>query len=65
MKIEELIVAGALEPMIAADLDMVNMFGNAEWPFHQGCLAEPFSRSLALDNMAAGVTFSIEAAIWY
>ena len=30
--IEELIFAGDLEPMIAADLDLINMFGNAEWP---------------------------------
>ena len=23
---------GSLEPLLAADLDLVNMFGNAEWP---------------------------------
>ena len=30
--IEELICDGTLSPRLAADLDLVNMFGNAEWP---------------------------------
>ena len=30
--IEHLIQDGSLEPMVAADLDLVNMFGNVEWP---------------------------------
>ena len=30
--IEPPAVNGTLEPLVAADLDLVNMFGNAEWP---------------------------------
>ena len=30
--IEPLVLNGTLEPLVAADLDLVNMFGNAEWP---------------------------------
>ena len=30
--IEELTTCGALQPMVAADQDLVNMFGNVEWP---------------------------------
>ena len=29
--IEPLVLNGTLEPLVAADLDLVNMFGNAEW----------------------------------
>ena len=30
--IEPLAASGTLELLVAADLDLVNMFGNAEWP---------------------------------
>ena len=30
--IEPMVPNGSLEPLVAADLDLVNMFGNTEWP---------------------------------
>ena len=30
--IEPMVANGAVEPLVAADLDLVNMCGNAEWP---------------------------------
>ena len=29
--IEELAICGAIEPVVAADIDLVNMFGNCQW----------------------------------
>ena len=45
--IEELIFQGILEPMIAADLDLVNMFGNAEWPSIRAAIEGHFQEALA------------------
>ena len=45
--IEELISAGELEPMVAADLDLVNMFGNAEWPSIRSAINKHFKEALA------------------
>ena len=33
---------GTLEPLVAADLDLVNMFGNAEWPHIRAALRTDF-----------------------
>ena len=33
---------GTLEPLVAADLDLVNMFGNAEWPHIRAALRTHF-----------------------
>ena len=30
--VEELIIDGTLPALVAADIDLVNMFGNTEWP---------------------------------
>ena len=43
--VEELITVGALEPMIAADLDLVNMFGNVEWPAIREAIQAHFSEA--------------------
>ena len=43
--LEELILAGKLEPMVVADLDMVNMFGTVEWPSSRDALSEHFSEA--------------------
>ena len=45
--IEELIFAADLEPMVAADLDLVNMFGNAEWPAITSAVNTHFKEALA------------------
>ena len=45
--IEELILAGDLEPMIAADLDLVNMLGNAEWAPIRAAINAHFKEALA------------------
>ena len=44
--IEELICDGTLEPMVAADLDLVNMFGNAEWPSIRSAIQSHFEEAL-------------------
>ena len=36
--IEPLVLNGTIEPLVAADLDLVNMFGNAEWPHIRAAL---------------------------
>jgi hypothetical protein len=43
--LEELILAGKLEPMVVPDLDMVNMFGTVEWPSIRDALSEHFSEA--------------------
>ena len=40
--IEPLVLNGTLEPLVAADLDLVNMFGNAEWPHIRAALRTHF-----------------------
>ena len=47
--IEPLVLNGTLEPLVAADLDLVNMFGNAEWPHIRAALRTSFSRGVFLD----------------
>ena len=37
-----LVLNGTLEPLVAADLDLVNMFGNAEWPHIRAALRTHF-----------------------
>ena len=44
--IEELITTGVLEPMVAADLGLVNMCGNVEWPNIQDALNKHFPEAL-------------------
>ena len=44
--IEELILAGVLDPMIAVDIDLVNMFGNVEWSSIRAALQEHFPEAL-------------------
>ena len=40
--IEPLVLNGTFEPLVAADLDLVNMFGNAEWPHIRAALRTHF-----------------------
>ena len=40
--IEPLVLNGTIEPLVAADLDLVNMFGNAEWPRIRAALRTHF-----------------------
>ena len=40
--IEPLVLNGTLEPLVAADLDLMNMFGNAEWPHIRAALRTHF-----------------------
>ena len=40
--IEPLVLNGTLEPLVAADLDLVNIFGNAEWPHIRAALRTHF-----------------------
>ena len=40
--VEELALAGAVEPMVAFDLDLANMFGSVEWPQIRSAIAEYF-----------------------
>ena len=40
--IEPLVLNSTLEPLVAADLDLVNMFGNAEWPHIRAALRTHF-----------------------
>jgi hypothetical protein len=44
--IEELILAGVLDPMIAVVIDLVNMFGNVEWSSIRAALQEHFPEAL-------------------
>lgn len=44
--IEEMIFAGDLEPMVAADLDLANMFGNAEGPSIRSASNKHFKEAL-------------------
>ena len=53
--IELLVLNGTLEPLVAADLDLVNMFGNAEWPRHPRRPAHPLPRGFRLDRVAAPI----------
>ena len=41
-QIEPLVLNGTLEPLVAANLDLVNMFGNAEWPHIRAALRTHF-----------------------
>ena len=45
--IEPLVLNGTLEPLVAADLDLVNMFGNAEWPAIRAALRTQFPEASA------------------
>ena len=45
--IEPLVLNGTLEPLVAADLDLVNMFGNAEWPHIRAALCTHFPEASA------------------
>ena len=45
--IEPLVLNGTLEPLVAADLDLVNMFGNAEWPDIRAALRTHFPEASA------------------
>ncbi len=41
--VEELVKDGHLQPMVAIDVDLVNMFGNAEWPQIREAINEFFA----------------------
>eukprot|EP00973_Karenia_brevis_P021040 2894177-Karenia_brevis.AAC.1 len=66
--IEELIKDGTLEPMVAADLDLVNMFGNTEWPAIRQSVEKHFAEALSwtqwqheeqsVATLPSGATFS-------
>ena len=45
--IEPLVLNGTLEPLADADLDLVNMFGNAEWPAIRAALRTHFPEASA------------------
>ena len=45
--IEPLVLNGTLEPLVAADLDLVNVFGNAEWPDIRAALRTHFPEASA------------------
>ena len=45
--VEPLVLNGTLEPLVAADLDLVNMFGNAEWPAIRAALRTHFAEASA------------------
>ena len=45
--IEPLVLNGTLEPVVAGDLDLVNMFGNAEWPDIRAALRTHFPEASA------------------
>ena len=45
--IEPVAASGTLEPLVAADLDLVNMFGNAEWPRIRQALRMHFQEASA------------------
>ena len=45
--IEPPVLNGTLEPLVAADLDLVNMFGNAEWPDIRAALRTHFPEASA------------------
>ena len=47
--IEPLVLNGTIEPLVAADLDLVNMFGNAEWPHIRAALRTHFPEASVLD----------------
>ena len=55
--IEELICDGTLEPMVAADLDLVNMFGNAEWPSIRSAIQSHFEEALPWMQIACPLTW--------
>ena len=44
--LEPFIADGTLEPIVVADLDLVNIFGNDEWPSTRKALQRHFPRSL-------------------
>ena len=44
---EELVLAGATEPLVAADLDMVNFFCSCEWPSIRDALGQEMPEILA------------------
>ena len=45
--IEPTVANGTLEPLVAADLDLVNMFGNAKWPCIRQALRAHFPEASA------------------
>ena len=42
-----MVANGSLEPQVAADLDLANMFGNAEWPCTRQALRTHFPEASA------------------
>ena len=68
--IEPLVLNGTLEPLVAADLDLVNMFGNAEWPHIRAALRTHFPeasswtewqhQSDSVTTLPCGRTFSTD-----
>ena len=45
--VEECILSGDLEPAVAIDVDMVNMFGNQEWPDIRDAIQDSFHELVA------------------
>ncbi len=45
--VEELAIEGVIEPVVAVDVDLVNMFGNAEWPQIRAALQDDLDEILA------------------
>ena len=53
--VEPMVANGTLKPLVAADLDLVNTFGNAEWPCIRQALRMHFPAPplLALSSLGA------------
>ena len=62
--IEPLVLNGTLEPLVAADLDLFNMFGNAEWPHIRAALRTHFPEASSWDRVAASVQLRHDSALW-
>ena len=70
--IEPLVLNGTIEPLVAADLDLVNMFGNAEWPHIRAALRTHFPeasswtewqhQSNSVTTLPSGCEFSTDRA---
>ena len=45
--VEEVAVAGGIEPLVAFDLDLANMFGNVEWPQIRSAISKYFPEAEA------------------
>ncbi len=45
--VEEIALSGAIEPLVAFDLDLTNMFGSIEWPEIRAAVDRDFQEASA------------------